>query len=72
MYFLLKKLNKPIFNYKIDFNRYINVFELKSQKVYQKDKLIFILRRSASHILLECLGEFGRGSVTHHFGNFRN
>ena len=34
MYFLLKKLNKPIFNYKINLIRYINVFELKRQKVY--------------------------------------
>lgn len=45
MYFLLKKLNKPIFNYKIDFNKYINVFELKSQKVYQKDKTNFYTQK---------------------------
>ena len=37
-YVLLKKLKKPIFNNNVNFNKYINIFELKRQKIYQKDK----------------------------------
>ena len=72
MYFLLKKLNKPIFNYKIDLTRYINVFELKRQKVYWKDKTNFCTQRECNPHTPWMPEWTWTVSVTDNFGNFRN